>query len=254
MKFFKLSLTYFFAVLFSVLFISQQGQAASLKKKGTKGIFGGGAFNVGLGVALSTAEQTGINGMIDSAKAAVGSSASKLTSATEYVGYITFKFANGYTAIQLRPTLFSQSSSGSGSDGGHDYSLSGFTIFPLARIIPLSNDFIDFYIQGGLGYGKLDGTVKNASREAKFSGSAFGMQAGLGAEFCCVTEHCFNIEGNYRYMPIARNVVSSGTGPANLPYGTSQAQADKELEDGNGNDVATTLSGISGLISYTFNF
>jgi hypothetical protein len=254
MKNFRLSLVYFFAVLFTVLSFSIQSSAASLKKKGTKGVFGGGAFAVGLGVALSTAEQTGINGMIDSAKAAVGSSASKLSSATEYVGMLTFKFANGYTAVQLRPSLFSQSSSGSGSDGSHDYSLSGYTIFPLARLIPLSNDFIDFYLQGGLGYGKLDGSVKNGTREAKFSGSAFGMQVGLGAEFCFVPEHCFNIEGNYRYMPIERNVVSSGTGPGNLPHGTSQAQPDKELEDGNGNDIATTLSGISGLISYTFNF
>ncbi len=247
--------TLFFVSLISLIIVSFSESAfAASKKRGTKGIFGGGSFSVGLGLALSTADQTGMNGLIDAAKAAANSSASKMGTATEYVGYFTFRFANGYTAIQLRPTLFSQSSSGSGSDGSHDYSLDGFTVFPLARIIPLSNDFIDFYVQGGLGYGKLNGSIKNGPREAKFSGSAFGAQVGLGAEFCFVPEHCFNVEGNYRYMPIERNVVSSGTGPGNLPHGASQAQADKELEDGNQNDVLTTLSGISGLISYTFNF
>lgn len=250
MKNLKSVLGFLLLVLVVCLSFPETASAAS-KKRGTKGIFGGGSFSVGLGLALSTADQTGMNGMIDAAKTAVGSSASKMGTATEYVGHVTFRFANGYTAIQLRPTLFSQSSSGSGSDGSHDYSLDGYTIFPLARIIPLSNDFIDFYVQGGLGYGKLNGSVKNGSSKAEFSGSAFGMQVGLGAEFCFVPDHCFNLEGNYRYMPIERNVVSSASGS---PHGTSQAIANKELEDGNNNDIGTTLSGISGLISYTFNF
>ena len=250
----KIRLNAVFAILVTLFIMAIPEGAQAAKKRGGRGAFTGGSFSIGAGISLATADQTGINGMISSAKASVNSTASSMTSATEYVGYATFRFANGFTSIQLRPSLFSQSSSGSGSDGSHDYSLSGYTIFPLARIIPLSNDLIDFYLQGGLGYGKLDGTVKNASREAKFSGSAFGVQMGLGAEFCFVPDHCFNIEGNYRYLPIARNIVSSGTGPALLPHGTTQAQADKELEDLNGNDVSTTLSGVSGLVSYTFNF
>ena len=236
-----------------VLVLASTSSAAS-KKRGGKGAFSGGSFSIGAGIALSTAEQTGLNSMIAAAKTTAASTASNMTSATEYVGYMTFRFANGFTALQLRPSLFTQTSSGSGSDGSHEYELSGFSIFPLARIIPLSNELIDFYIQGGLGYAKLDGVVRNGTREAKFSGSAFGMQMGLGAEFCFVPEHCFNVEGNYRYLPIARNIVSSGTGPANLPYGSSQAAAGQELEDLGGNDVATSLSGISGLFSYTFNF
>ena len=234
MKNSRISVIYALAAFLTILSFSEVGMAAS-KKRGTKGIFGGGSFSMGLGLALSTADQTGLNGLIDAAKTASNSSASKLGTATEYVGYLTFRFANGYTAIQLRPTLFSQSSGGSGTDGSHDYSLDGYTIYPLARIIPLSNDFIDFYVQGGLGYGKLNGSIKNGSARADFSGSAFGMQMGLGAEFCFVPDHCFNVEGNYRYMPIERNVVSSASG---APSGTSQAIADKELEDLNNNDVA----------------
>lgn len=251
MKNLKFAPAFLLLLLITSLSIPEMASAAGPRKRGAKGIFGGGAFSVGLGLALSTADQTGMNSLIDAAKASSGSTASKMGTATEYVGYLTYRFANGYTAIQLRPTLFTQSSGGSGSDGSHDYSLDGFTVFPLARIIPLSNDFIDFYIQGGLGYGKLNGTVKNGSAKSEFSGSAFGMQVGLGAEFCFVPEHCLNLEGNYRYMPIERNVVSSGTG---APHGTSQNTANKELEDLNGNDIATTLSGVSGLISYTFNF
>ncbi len=231
--------------------IANEADAAVAKKRGGKGAFAGGAFSIGLGVATTTAEQTGINGLINAAKLSTNSTASTLSSATEWVGAFTFRFANNYVALQLRPTLFSQSSSGSGTDGSHSYSLDGYTLFPLVRIIPLSNDLIDFYIQGGLGYGKLNGSIKNGANRADFNGSGFGMQMGLGAEFCFVPDHCFNIEGNYRYLPLVRNIVTSGAG---LPTGTSQAATDRELEDLNGNDVATTFSGVSGILGYTYNF
>lgn len=237
-----------FLCIILTLFLANKTYAA---KKGGGKAFAGGSLSVGVGLATTTADQTGINGLITAAKASTNSSASSLSSATEYVGYVTFRFSNNFIALQLRPTLFSQSSSGTGTDGAHNYSLDGLTLFPLLRLIPLSNDFIDFYIQGGLGYGKLDGKIQNGATSANFSGSSFGLQLGLGAEFCFVTNHCFNVEGNYRYMPITRNIVSSGVG---LPAGVSQATADGELENTSGMDVATTLTGISGLLSYTYNF
>lgn len=242
-------------VVYSLLFslgMAVFSESAFARKRGTRGAFAGGSFSIGAGIALATAEQTGMNNMINQAKASAASTAGSMGAATEFVGYATFRFANGFTAIQLRPTLFSQSASGSGSDGAHEYNLDGYTIFPLARIIPLSNDFIDFYLQGGLGYGKLNGKARNGARQAEFSGSAFGMQAGLGAEFCFVPDHCFNLEGNYRYLPIERNIVSTFTTPS--PHGTSQPTTDSELEDMNGHDIPTSLSGLSGLISYTYNF
>lgn len=254
MNYFKSVFTYSLALALVSVFIVETSQAQMRSKRGGKGAFAGGAFSIGAGFAFANADQTGLNGLIDSAKANANSTVSKFSSATEFLGYATFRFANGFTAVQLRPSIFQQSTSGSGTDGAHKYELSGYTIFPMARIIPLSNDFIDFYIQAGLGYGKLDGTIRNGARSANFSGSAFGAQMGLGAEFCIVPSHCINVEGNYRYLPIERNLVSSGTGPGNLPYGTTQASADSELEDSNGRDIATTMSGISGLVSYTFNF
>ncbi|MGZ3690377.1 MAG: hypothetical protein ACXVAX_02665 [Pseudobdellovibrio sp.] len=251
MKFLKI--TFVYAALFTATLLAFSNDAHALtKKKGATGLFGGGAFAIGLGYSIDTADQNGLNSLIDASKTAVNSSVSKLSSANEFLGFVTFKFANGYTALQLRPTYFTQSESGSGSDGSHSYSLTGYTLFPLARLIALSNDLIDFYIQGGLGYGSLSGDIQNGSRKASFSGSAFGMQVGMGAEFCFVPTHCFAVEGNYRYLPIDRNIVSSASG--GLPYGTTQASKDKELEDASANDVATTLSGVSGSISYVFNF
>lgn len=224
---------------------------AEAKKRGGRGAFAGGALSVGLGIAITNSDQTGMNSLISAAKAATNSSASNMGSATEYVGYFTFRFSNNLFALQLRPTLFSQSSSGAGTDGSHSYSLDGLTVFPLVRMIPLSNDLIDFYIQTGLGYGKLNGKIQNGATNSNFSGSGFGVQFGLGAEFCFVPDHCVAVEGNYRYLPISRNIVSSGSG---LPAGVTQNTADRELEDGAGIDVSTTLSGISGMLAYTFNF
>ena len=238
--------------LVSLLIVETSEAQSRRSKRGGKGVFAGGSFSIGGGFAFANADQTGLNALIDSAKANASSSVSKFSSATEFLGYATFRFANGFTAVQLRPSIFQQSTSGSGTDGAHKYELSGYTIFPMARIIPLSNDFIDFYMQGGLGYGKLDGTIRNGAKSANFSGSAFGAQVGLGAEFCFVPEHCVNVEGNYRYLPIERNVVSSTSNPG--PWGTTQTTADSELEDANQRDIATTMSGVSGLISYTYNF
>lgn len=239
--------------IYTVVFIliSSISNEVHAKKRGGRGAFAGGAISAGLGIAITTADQSGMDSLISAAKTATNSSASTMGSATEYIGYLTFRFSNDFVALQIRPSLFSQSSSGSGTDGAHSYKLSGLSVFPLFRIIPLSNDLIDFYMQAGLGYGKIDGSIQNGATNVNFSGSGFGTQMGLGAEFCFIPDHCFNVEGNYRYLPISRNIVTSGSG---LPAGVSQATADRELEDANGMDVPTTLSGVSGMLSYTYNF
>lgn len=241
-----------FVMVCLIALLATEPASALLKKKGGKNAFLGGGVAAGLGIALTTADQTGLNSLVNSAKANANSSASTFGTATEYVGFVTFKFSNNEVALQLRPSYFTQSTSGSGTDGSHSYDLTGYTVFPIVRYIPLSNDIIDFYVQGGLGYGQLNGSITNGSAKADFSGSGFGTLVGLGAEFCFVPDHCFSFEGNYRYLPISRNIVSSASGP--LPWGVSQAQKDRELEDSSGNDLATTLSGISGLISYVYNF
>ena len=228
---------------------------AMTKKKGAKGVLAGGGFSMGIGVSLLSAEQNGLNTLIAAAKAQApggGVTTGDLSSGMEYSAQFTFHFSNDFVALQLRPSYFTQSATGSGTDGSYSYNLTGFTIFPLVRIIPLSNDIISFYLQSGIGYGQLKGDISNGPRNISFVGSDFGIQVGLGADFCLLPEHCFGIEGNYRYLPIQRNIVRNSSTPA--PYGVSQSIPDRELEDSSGKDLATTMNGISGNLNYTFNF
>ncbi len=224
----------------------------ALKKAGASRALKGGTFSVGLGVSLGSFEQDGLNEAIRNAKSISGASTGEMNSAVEYLAFATYRFASNLVALQLRPSFFSQSTSGSGTGGSFDYSLTGYSVFPLLRFIPLSNDYIDFYIQGGLGYGKLDGSITNGSRKVNFGGSGFGTQVGIGADFCFLAEHCIGIEGNYRYLPVERNKVVSSSGA--LPDGISQASPNHELENNSGDDIGTKLSGVSGTVTYSFNF
>lgn len=249
MKLFKLT---FITFLVSLLLFTIPDRAEAAKKRGGKGAFAGGSISMGFGIGILTADQDGLNAMIRDAKTATNSSTGSFSSGYEFSGQFTFRFSNNLVALQLRPSYVMQSTSGSGTDGSYDYNLTGYTLFPLVRLIPLSNDIIDFYLQAGIGYGKLDGEITNGGRNAKFTGSSFGMQLGVGADFCLLPDHCFGVEGNYRYLPIVRNIVTSASA---LPvYGSSQAVTDRELENTNGSDVATSLTGISGALNYTYNF
>lgn len=238
----------------AIFLMTPEHATAAGKKKGGRGAFRGGTISAGFGVGIVTANQSGLNTMIDVSKTAVAATTSNFSSGIEYMGHVTFRFSNDLVAIQIRPTYFEQSTSGTGTDGSHSYSLKGYSLFPLVRLIPLSNEIIDFYLQAGVGYGKIDGSVTNGPRNVNFSGSSFGMQAGIGADFYFFPDHGFGVEGNYRYLPVVRNIASSGTGPTNLPYGSSQAAADRELEDLNGSDVATSMSGISAQLTYSYTF
>jgi len=226
--------------------------AFALKKAGGGRAFKGGTLSIGVGLAMGSFEQDGLNEAIRNAKAISAATTGEMNSAIEYMGFASYRFANNVVALQLRPTFFNQSSKGNGTGGAFDYSLTGFTVFPLIRFIPLSNDVIDFFIQGGLGYGKLDGSITNGARKVTFGGSSFGTQVGVGADFCFLPEHCFGVEGNYRYLPVERNKVLSASG--SLPDGIGQASPNHELENTSGDDVGTKLSGISGVITYTYNF
>ncbi len=237
------------------LFALPDSVLALAKKRGGRGAFAGGSLSIGFGISLITAEQNGLNNLVKAAKSQPGLNVttSNFGAGYEFSGQFTFKFANGLVGIQLRPAYFTQSASGSGTDGSYNYNLNGYSLIPLVRLIPLSNEIIDFYLQGGLGYATLNGDITNGPRNAAFSSAGFGVQIGLGADFCLVADHCFGIEGNYRYLPMSRNIVSSGTAATPI-YGATQAAPNRELEDMELNDVATSMSGISGTLNYSFNF
>lgn len=241
-----------FIIIMTILLFLLDANAQTSKKRGAGKALKGGTFSVGLGIGFGSVSQPGLSESIRLSKTSSSATTDDFKSSTEYFGFMTYRLANNYIAVQLRPSIFTQSTHGTGTGGDYDYDLSGFTVFPILRVIALSNDFIDFYLQGGLGFGKLDGNITNDMRKVSFSGQAFGTQVGMGADFCFFPEHCIGVEGSYRYLPIERNIVTSSSG--GLPNGVTQVSPQRELENTTGDDIPTTLSGVSGNITYTFNF
>lgn len=210
---------------------------------------GNGSHSMEFGLGLLTAGQDDINSLIKTARAA-GADTGDMGSAYELFAQYQYRFSGTMFAIAFRPSYILQSATGSGGGNSYDYKLSGLTIFPIFRLYPLENSFIKFYMQTGLGYGRMSGDISAGGNSIAFAGSAFGAMGGLGVDFCFTPEHCLSIEGNLRYLPIERNLASSASGT--VP-GLSQAASNQEVEI-NGSDLKTTLSGIQGSVAYTLNF
>ncbi len=211
----------------------------------------GGGHSMEFGLGLLTAGQDDMNTLIKTARSsATAANTSDMGSAYELFAQYQYRFSGTMFSIAFRPSYITQSSTGSGTDGSYDYKLTGFTLFPMFRLYPLENSFIKFYIQTGLGYGHLSGEITQGATSVGFSGSAFGAVGGLGVDFCFTPAHCLSVEGNLRYLPIERNVASSGTGGV---AGLTQSGNGQEVEIG-GNDMKTTMSGIQGSVAYTLNF
>ncbi|HEY8270086.1 MAG TPA: hypothetical protein VIG33_04310 [Pseudobdellovibrionaceae bacterium] len=212
---------------------------------------GGGGHSLEFGFGLLTAGQDDINTLIKTARvSATTANTSDMGSAYELFAQYQYRFSGTMFSIAFRPSYITQSATGSGTDGSYNYKLSGFTVFPMFRLYPLENSFIKFYLQTGLGYGRMSGEVTEGAASISFAGSAFGALGGLGVDFCFTPDHCLSVEGNLRYLPIERNVASSATGSA---AGLSQATNGQEVEIGGG-DLRTSMSGIQGSIAYTLNF
>lgn len=209
----------------------------------------GGGHSLQFGLGILSASQDDTNALIKTARAA-GANTGDMGSAYELFAQYQYRFSGTMFAMAFRPSYVMQSATGSGADGSYDYKLSGMTVFPLFRIYPLENSFIKFYMQTGLGYGRMSGDFTAGTNSVEFAGSAFGAMGGLGVDFCFTPEHCLTIEGNLRYLPIERNLASTASGT--VP-GLSQSTSNQEVEI-NSNDLKTTMSGIQGIIGYTMNF
>ncbi len=214
---------------------------------------GGGGMSLGVGISTVSASQDDMNGAIDDAVAA-GATVKNLGSAWDIYGDWTYRFSSSIFAIVFRPSYFTQSTDGSGPAGSYSYKLTGYTVVPIFRFYPLENSFIKFFMQTGIGYGSLNGEISAGGKSLDFKGSSFGAIGGIGVQFCFTPSHCMNVEGNLRYMPIERNLTTSGNCAAagEIP-GISQCGGDKEVERNNA-DLKTTLSGVQGIIGYSFNF
>lgn len=208
---------------------------------------GGSDHGMQFGASVMNSDQKDVNNYIDS----LGVAGTKnLGAGYEFFFDYQYRFSSTMFAIKFRPSYFMQS-----ADGGNvKTSMTGMTFFPMLRVYPLENQFMKFFLQTGVGYGKLSGSLSNSNSggaSTDFTGSAFGAMAGLGAEFCFTDSHCLTIEGNIRYLPIERNLVTGGNGvtDSNLTGNTNG----RELETNN-NDVGSTMSGLQGAIAYQIYF
>ncbi len=216
---------------------------------------GKGGFSIGVVLGLtSTGDQTDIITLISDANTRVGGiSTSKMSSGLEYSGFWSYRFSGSMVALQLRPSYFSFSETGSdGASNPYNYEVSGFTIFPVLRFNVLESKIFKFFVNAGVGWGFVNGTVTEAAVKVEYSGNAMGSLAGLGAEFCFAgTSHCMTVEGNLRYLPIERTTVDAVTGaPAAIHTGTA-LNGEYEI---NNSDVGVSLSGIMGSVGYTYYF
>jgi hypothetical protein len=221
---------------------------------------GGGGSSIGGGLLFSSSSQEDMDTLISGANARAGGISTKnFGSAYELLGYYQYRFSGTMFAVQFRPSYFTQSTTGSGTAGNYDYKLSGFTTFGILRLYALENSFMKFFLQGGVGYGRLMGEITEVDSSVNFAGGNFGALGGLGAEFCFTPNHCMVIEGNLRYLPIERNISTSYTngasgfasGSVSQPNAGSSSESEVEI---NGQDLKTTMGGLQGLLSYTYNF
>lgn len=215
----------------------------------------GGDKSFGIGFSTISSDQTDMNNLISAARDSATATTKDLGSAYDIWANFVYRFAASSYAFVFRPSYFIQETDGSGPAGSYDYSLKGYTIMPMIRIYPLENSFIRFYMQGGLGYGNLEGSIKAGAFNQDFKGQAFGAIGGIGAEFCFTDTHCLTVEGNLRYLPIERNVSTGGncTTAGDIP-GLSQCGASGVEIERNNKDLSTTMSGVQGVVGYSMYF
>lgn len=207
--------------------------------------------SLGVALGVSATSQSDMNSLISSANTSSGGiSNAGMGSATELSMHYSYRFKRSMFEIGVRPSYLMQGSSGRGTSGSYKYNLSGFTLFPMLRMIPLENKIFKFHLQTGIGYGHMTGTIREPGFDTQFSGDRLGLLFGLGAEFCFNKSHCVRVDGNYRYMPVDRNIVSSSTGSSSS---LTQVSEGDELEVDN-RDLGTTFTGIQGIVGYTYYF
>lgn len=199
---------------------------------------GSGNHSLEFGVGIATASQDDINSW------ATANSGQQMSSGTEFSFSYSYRWSSSMFALVFRPSYFTQQNTGTASA-----SLNATTFMPMVRLYPLENNFIRFFLQIGMGGTWTTGRIAVGAGSASFAGGAFGSQAGLGADFCFTSTHCMTVEGNFRYMPIPRSVITASSGA----LGAGGMTATNELEK-NSVDAQNSLTGILGLIQYTIKF
>jgi hypothetical protein len=213
----------------------------------------GGGWSIGLDLGLVNASQDSMNEIIKRANTGTNGpvSTSQMNSAYEFAPFITYRYTGTIFAVQLRPSIFYQSETGSGDNGAYDFSVQGWTLFPMLRLYPLESDIMKFYMQFGLGYGRMTGKIsEGAGNSVTFESGAFGSVVGLGAEFCFTPNHCMNLESDYRYLTFERSKVTASSGT--LPDLTQYSKNDEIEMDGS--DLSVRMGGLMFMFGYTYWF
>lgn len=213
----------------------------------------GGGHSLGINLALANAEQEHMNTLIQRANTREGGiTTSALNQAYEASVHYGYRFSGSMIAILFRPSFVYQRSTGSGASGGFNYGVTGFTFFPMMRLYPLENNFMKFFMQFGLGYGRANSTIEEASAKVEMAGDAFGTLLGMGTEFCFKDTHCAIVEANYRYLLMERNIATSSQGTF-TPGSLTRSGKDQEVEMDD-TDLAVRMSGLQFMLGYAFRF
>lgn len=218
---------------------------------------GGGGHSIGGSIIFTSPSQDDMDTLISNSNTAAGGISTKpLGQGYEFVFQYMYKFSGTMFAMLVRPSYFTQSSKGTASatSANYNYELSGWTLFPMVRMVPLENSFMKFYMQVGVGYGRLTGKIRENNNTIEFVGGNFGASAGLGAEFCFLDDHCLNLEGNFRYLPFERNKATSASAPGGWASGSLTNAVSGEEVELNNRDLGTTMSGVLATIGYTMYF
>ncbi|MGZ3722631.1 MAG: outer membrane protein [Bdellovibrionales bacterium] len=234
------------------------GSVAGTGSSGFSGLGGTGNTSFGLLGGIVNSTQDSMNQLQARGNTREGGiTTSQLLQAYEGALTFTYRFTGTMYAIQFRPSYFYERQDGHGASGSYMYSVTGYTLFPLLRIYPLENDLMKIFLQGGLGYGQVKGSINEGQtngtdQHVDFGSGAFGTMVGMGAEFIYSNTSTFSVEVDYRYLNYVRNVATSANGTW-ASNSLTQAQKGQEVEF-DSSDFDVNMSGLMFLVGYNFYF
>lgn len=233
-------------IVLSVSAISNLAQAA-----------GSDGFGIGIHGGMLTTDQRDMDLLKNRANAREGGiSAGDLGTGIEFGLSAGYRFSGTIFEMLLRPTYMFHSEDGTNSSGAkYEYGITGFTVFPMFRFYPLESNILKLFFQTGIGFGHVNGHVKEDTFDIEFSGNDMGYLVGLGIEICFTDFHCMSVEANLRQLSYERLIADKVSGtPDGAPNASiSQAVVGQEVEV-DGRDLFATMSGFQAFFGYVMHF
>ncbi|MCH2533544.1 MAG: hypothetical protein MK008_03775 [Bdellovibrionales bacterium] len=226
-------------------------------------------MSMGFLTGVTTASQDDVNTLIKRADIRGGGITTRSLNRRptfEFTGYWQYELENSNLAFQIRPSYLFVDEDGSRINTAerYEYFVSGYTLFPIAKMYLYEKDRTRLFAQAGIGWGFVNLKIDEGAAGLEASAMQMGSQIGAGAEFCIFGEnHCLTVEGSYRYLefkrmeidsvrsPISFNSESGGGTARGISNPTFDVGGEVEIDD---RDLRTTFSGFIGLIGYTYYF